>query len=156
MGLKLYNKPSEYKQEMILTGRMSWEELASLHNESDVFVQTSHGEAWSQPAQDALAYGKPIVVPSHTGYYEYGYDSELKIKCHEDICFGSLDTNFELYNSNCTWWNVDILDLQKKLRKVYNEIEHYTKPELRLNRQKSLEKFSYRNVGEQIRRLLER
>lgn len=155
VGLKLYNKSSDYKQEMLLTERMSPDELAKLHNEADVFVQTSHGEAWSQPGFDALAYGKPIIVPGHTGFLEYSYDADLRVKSHEDICFGAIDSNFELYNSNCTWYNVDILDLQRKMRRVYNEIAHYTKPELRLNRQKSVERFSYLSIGNEIRRMLE-
>lgn len=46
------------------------EDMATIYNAADVFVNTSTAEGWGMPIHEAMASGVPVVVPDFGGYIE--------------------------------------------------------------------------------------
>lgn len=139
----------------IITDFLSEEDLEKIHVESDVFVQTSHGEAWSLVAMAAIGYGKCPIVPGHTGYLDYVKVSNgFAIKSYETPCYETIDVQPNLYHGRQTWYDIDIMDLRRVMRMVYkNQLGCLT-----TRKSKSLgtlEHFSYQKVGNIIKRALD-
>lgn len=160
-GLKLYgHNLSPYKQEIIITGNMTDEDINCLHMSCDCFVQPSYGEAWSQPAFDAMGFCKRPIVTEGTGYDDYiDWEVGSFISSREEPVFGMMDTFPDLYTGYEDWLSVDIRDLQRLMRLEYdmgtkkiNNLLYQQTPEKVSN---ILGCFSYEVIGNQMKSLLE-
>lgn len=150
--VKFNLKLSSYPPLYVITDFLPESELEKLHTESDMFVQTSHGEAWSLPACDALGYGKCPIVPAHTGYLDYVTTGNGNlIKAYEVPCYGAIDTQQDLYHGRQTWYDIDIMHLRKVMRRVSTWYKMAIKKSKGLP---SLEQFSYQKVGNIIKKAL--
>lgn len=134
---------------MLITERLTDDELMGLHQACDVFVQPSCGEAWSIPAFDALGFGKTPIVTMDGGYREYVDDSVgwLTPGRREPV-FGEGEVHAELFTGRQTWMAPDLLALQQQMRQAYEDAELRTAKAARgLDRVKM---FSHANVGQQL------
>lgn len=119
-ALKLYANQSDYKKIHIITDRMTNSGLCSLHVSCDCFVQPSHGECWSLPAFDSMAFGKTPIVTDIGGYKEYVSDETgWLIKQRSEPVFGANDTFADQLSSLDSWAVVDLLDLRRCMREAY-------------------------------------
>lgn len=116
--LKLYNKETDYKMEVVIPQHLSDEDMINLHYSCDTYITCSRGESWSQPIVDAIAVGNQVVAPN------IGIVGE--ILPHEEIVesFG-VPTIGELQFPNYqngfdTWQQVNIEDFRNKMRRKYN------------------------------------
>ena len=118
---KLYHDVSMYKNEILITVRLTDEELLSLHDTCDCFVMPSRGESFCIPAFDAMAFGSYPIYVDQSGIGEYIYGNQgapvtsTKVPC---IC-DDRPTEY-LYTSRDTWEEVDILNLQYNMRMAFN------------------------------------
>lgn len=155
-GLKLYKNLNDYKKEVIITDRLSEEQLYSLHQTADVFVLPSRGEACGIPAVDGMAFGKTPIVTEFTGLSEYvpsrcGYH----VDSNSDHVFGTNhdDTFPFLFCGREQWENVDIRDLRSAMRQAYEDKQ--LRKEKATNCKQHLETLSYESVGQLIKETLE-
>ncbi|MGE0090590.1 MAG: glycosyltransferase [Bacteroidales bacterium] len=74
--IESYGKDEIEKNEIILKGRLSQEEIAYYLNASDVFVMSSIIEGWPTAMVEALACGKPIVSTNVSGASEMIFDNQ--------------------------------------------------------------------------------
>lgn len=158
-GLKLYgNNLNPYKREIIITDRLSENDIYALHQTCDCFISTSYGEAWNQPAFDAMAFGKTPIVTDCTGFRSFINDTNpvgevysgtgYLVKCRPEPVFGVLESSPELYSGRENWYSIDMLDLMKTMRLVYNN---------RIEAKNHLEnaaRFSYETIGQLIKQAL--
>lgn len=121
--LRIYKDLSEYKQDIIITERLSEEQLYSLHQYCDCFICPSHGEAWSIPSFEAMAFGNiPIctnfggpkdfidVRNNNTGYLIYGVETPC-------IC---QDAAFpEIFTAREHWICPSEKGIKQAMRKAY-------------------------------------
>lgn len=149
-GLKLYNDISGYKKEIIISDRISEEQISDLHNSCDAFCCTSYGEAWSIPAMESLAMGKPLIVTNYIGTSSFlNNDVAWLVESHKEPVFGMIDGTFnDLYVANENWRSIDIDGLRLAMREVFNNKELRDKKtenaiDFSLN-------FSYDKVGKKI------
>lgn len=155
-GLKLYKELSRYKKENIIVEQMPENMVGDLHYTGTCFVQTSYGEAWGYPAMDAMAFGKNVLLPSHTGFLEYNSSMD-RISSIEGPCFATLDTDPNYYSANEEWYEVNIKDLRRKMRKMY-ELWKSDRAEFDKNGELNrvvIEKFSLDRIGKLIKTCLE-
>lgn len=151
-GLKL----NRYKQEIIIDEHLKEEELYSIHQDADCFIQTSFGEAWSIPAFDAMGFGKTPLVPRCTGYLDYIPCEELLIPTQKEIVFGNNESDSDLYTGREMWYHIDLPELRKKMRFIYEEKRKTSREYLGIvsKCQEKVHDFSYNNIGEKIKRCL--
>lgn len=120
-ALKLHGgRPQAYKSEVIITERLSEEGVLRLHAAGDVFVQPSHGEAWSIPAFDAMAMGRAPIVTACTGYLDYVSDETgWLVDCRAEPAFGADDTFGDLFVGTESWASADVNHLRRCMREAY-------------------------------------
>ena len=71
LNLKLYPSLEQYREELIITNRLTDEEMHGLHVACDCFVMPSYGEAWCIPAFDAMGFGKTPICTDTGGMTDF-------------------------------------------------------------------------------------
>lgn len=150
-----YNK--ELRDNVILiTDRMDRRQLLALHNNCDVFVCPSKGEAFCRPLAEAIRIGKyPIavegtgscevidtgvggsIIPSHLEYVEPNPSNV------------SLDHECELEQ----WCEPSMVDIRQALRQTHSYLSNLSQSErhdLSTNLKNYASKFSIQSIGENI------
>lgn len=152
--LKLYPNTEYFKKEVIISDVVDDESLMKLHSTCDCFVLTSHGEAWSIPAFEAMAFGKTPIVPNWGGFREYvTNDTGWLVDCHEEQVFGITDSFGDLYTGKESWAAVSIGHLRKCMREAYaNQTLRGQKADLGIEH---AYEYSYHLVGSLIKKALE-
>jgi glycosyltransferase involved in cell wall biosynthesis len=115
-------KCNTYKKEIIICDYIPEEVLWSTMNQCHAFVMPSYGEAWCYPAMEAMALGIPVIYTDGIGIDEFNIDNScgFKVKSSEVPCYDSMDALPDLYTSKDTWLEINVLDLQQKMRELYN------------------------------------
>ena len=78
--LGIYLNPGMYKSELLITNRISEEEMCQLHTACDCFVMPSRGEAFCRPAVDALGFGNRVIA---TGDKQVGANEDATVTIFE-------------------------------------------------------------------------
>lgn len=153
-NMKLYKDPSLYKQELIITERLSDEDMMRLHATGDCFVSPSFGEAWGIPAFDAMAMGKTPIVTNWGGFTEYMNNARgWMVDFNLEPVIGMTNSFQDLYTSRENWASVDINHLRQCMRDAYESTE--LRKTLSQNGIRAAYDFSYEAVGKQMKELLE-
>jgi hypothetical protein len=142
-------KQSLYKKEIIVCDYIQEEAMLSIAKQCHAFVMPSRGEAWCYPAMEAMALGITPIYTSGIGIGEYALPnfSGLEVESHETSCFGAVDAIPDIYTCEDKWLEIDVLDLQDKMRLLYNTFlqdkESYA--QISKNCTDSVRKFNYSN-----------
>lgn len=133
-------------QVALVNQRLSEEEICAIHYHSDCFIQTSHGEAWSIPAFEAMCFGKTPIVPASSGYLEYmDEDCGWLIPVSESQVFGMHKNNIDLCRGDEIWWQVDVSKTRQFMREAYtNEDARIKKSEVGISKSFA---FSHAEIG---------
>lgn len=150
-GLKLR---STYKEETIVSDRLSNEGIMRLHAACDVMVMPSCGEAWSLGTFDAMALGKTPIAAPWAGIGSYlTEETGFPVSYHMVPVFGVGDSLDDLFTGNENWASIDVLDLRRKMRASFEQ------GSLRKDKAaKGIERaydFSYEAVGALMKGLLD-
>ena len=150
-NLKLYPNLLDYKQETIMTDMVSNDYIMRIHSTCDCFVAPSFGEAWCIPAFDAMCMGNTPIVNDCTGLREFVNDSNgwLVPNTPEPV-FGMIQGFSDLYVGNEDWWGIHIGALRRCMREAYAN-DREDKRMACFNRR---EEFSYGNIGQKMKELL--
>ena len=119
--MRLYNDMSCYNNEILITNRLSNEQINSVHNKCDCLIVPSRGEAYCLPAVEALYSDNKVICTSniHT-------ESMLKphcttVKSTEVPIFIDNPPAPHIYTGWETWHEISILDLQRKMRDSFKQ-----------------------------------
>lgn len=153
-GLKLHGgKPEKYKQETVISERLSDEGIMRLHASCDTFVCSSTGEAWSIPAYDAMAMGKTPIVTNCGGFPDYlSNDEGWLVNSHKEPCFGVTDSVKGLYLGDELWNQIDITHLRSCMREAF--LNNSLRQVKAINGLKRAYDFSYEQVGAKMKEAL--
>lgn len=159
--LRIHRKPESYLKDIIISDMLSSDDILALHNYCDCFVCPSHGEAWSIPSFDAMAFGNTPICSNFGGPKEFISESDWRTghlingvysccKC-SDAAFEDLFTGKEYWFQPCE------MQIRESMRKAY---ESWKKnPIIYTNRNRSTglkqaEKFSYDKIGKLMKELI--
>lgn len=152
-GLKLYPSVDMYPIEIGITAPMSNEEIMRLHATCNCFVMPSYAEAFCIPAMEAMAMGNPVIANDCGGMSDYlSNNCGSLIKNREQPIYNMLDTFNELGTGHETWSSIDIIELGKEMRRMY-ENPRICKEYGERGIDRSYD-FSYQNIGNKIKELL--
>jgi glycosyltransferase involved in cell wall biosynthesis len=153
---KKLNISSRYKKEILVTEKLSYQDLIGLHNSCDCLVMPSYGEAFCRPAAEALCLGKIPIVTDNTGMIDF-INSEngfvvQSSKTPVIVDKRTLSEDFDIYNAQEYWYKVQIYDLIDKMRAAYSLYKDNRKAfEAKRNVGLSqIEQFSYKNIGQKL------
>lgn len=157
-SLGRFKNISMYPKVALINQHLKDEHICSLHQTGDIFVSASRGEAICLPLIDATGFGNPCVVPKHSSFLDYSCpsDSDLFVESNDSIAFGVDNAPDGLYTCDETWGNVSLVDLSKKMRWAYRNIEELKSSDRVTLRKKYVNKmFSYENVGGILKEVLD-
>ena len=153
-SLRMYPNTEMYKKEAVINKDLSREGLLALHNTCDCFVSTSHGESWSRPAFEAMAFGNTPIVGNSMGNVDFitnSLDTGVLVGGSYDICSNSTPSFPDLQTGKEVWFSVSESEFRRWMRHYYNNREK-TNKSTGLERAKD---FSYKNIGNIIKEILE-
>jgi glycosyltransferase involved in cell wall biosynthesis len=155
-GLKLYQSQEDYHNEVIITQRLTDEQMMQLHAAGDCLVCPSRAEGWNIGCFEAMALGKTVISNDCGGMQDYIIDKKTGLLCKNRIepVFGVMDSFPELYTGREEWAEIDIDDLRKKMRRVLQDKK--LREKLGRNGVDKAAEFSYQVVGQHMRELLEK
>lgn len=134
---------------VVLTERLTNEQIYGLHQSANCFVCASYGESWCQPAFDALAFGNYLVYNTLPGLNNFSNKKSFFVSNVKDICIGADQFIPGLHGPHENWWSVSTTDLASKMIYAYNQRED-RRPDLQL-----IDEFSYDTIGLKMKSLLE-
>lgn len=153
---KSLNIKKQYQKELIITERLTDEDMVGLHNSCDCFVMPSHGESFCRPAAEALMLGKTPIVTDNTGMIDFvnnenGFVISSK-KSPVILNQRTLSDDFDIYNANEYWYEPNIYSLKEAMLKVFNMAK---KDKEAYNNKKKIgidssEQFKYETIGHKI------
>ena len=147
---RIYHLESLYKKEIIIDYHLTNEEIDELHNSCHCLVSSSYGESWCRPAFDAMGFGKNVIITSGTGANEYLKDIGFMVKSHRVPVFTIEPPIEDIYNGNEDWLDIDVIDLQSKMRYVFENYNSEELKKIRINGVLKAKKYSYKSVGNLI------
>ena len=154
--LRLHSEPELYKQLNIIVGRPTEEEICQLHQTCSCFVMPSSGESFCLPVMDAMGFGNPVICNSSSGLGTTIKTNDLfKVRSYEVPIIIDDPPLPELYNAYNMWYDISVLDLQKTMRRAFDQFK--SKDEWKIsqnNVKRTILNHSYNKIGEQIDKIL--
>jgi glycosyltransferase involved in cell wall biosynthesis len=148
--LRLYFKLDEYPDCITICHRLTDSDLLKLHNTCNCFVLPSSGEAFARPAFDALALGKTPIVNKNSGMATFVTPNNgFLVESRETPIYINDPPFMNFYTGAESWYEINIIDLQKKMRAAYN-LSNKTRNRMIENSKRTVKNFSYENIGKKI------
>lgn len=150
-NLQIYKDLRRYKSEIIITVRLSEDDIMSLHKTCDCFVNPSHGDAWNIPLWESMAMGNIAISTAVGGPKDYIDSSRngFLVSGSLEPVFGQRETVQEFGSSLESWFNVSISDLMKTMRRVYN-LSQDKKNKIKMEAKSSSAQYSYDIIGRKM------
>jgi glycosyltransferase involved in cell wall biosynthesis len=153
--LRLYKNIDSYIKEIVISENASDEQIYSLHQYGDCFLCPSHGEAWSIPSFEAMAFGNTPICSNFGGPKDFidknnvstgsCIDGVYSICQCEDAAFPDIFTGREYWFQPCE------KSVREKMRFYYENKDKKKNVVAGLTRAKE---FSYENIGNKIKEIL--
>lgn len=160
-SLRMHQDVSEYKKLVIISDRTSDEDICSIHQNMDCFLCPTHGEAWSIPSFDAMAFGNTPICSNFGGPKEFVDKSDWKTGHLVDGAFSVCkcsDAAFpDIFTGREYWFQPCEMGTRKQMRQYF---ESWKKnPVIYKNRNqaaglKRAEKYSYDNIGKLMKDII--
>ena len=134
----------------------------ALHQYCDCFVCPSHGEAWSIPTLEAMAFGNTPIASNFGGPCEFIDKGNWRTGTLINgvySCCKSNDAAFpDLFSSKEYWFQPCEKQIREQMRKYYESWQKDPMGYGQRNRVaglKQAEKFSYQNIGKILKEHLD-
>lgn len=141
----IYQDLSMFPKIILITSRMSDEEINRIHATGDCFVTSSKGEGFCFPAWDAKAHGNITITPNHTSFMDF--NPTYCVQSHYELAkFGQ-----SYYGSDKIWRTVNDVNLAEMMRVAYfnhmngKKINHYGE----------IDRMTRKRSGEQLVKIFE-
>lgn len=148
-GLKIRQN---YIEEIIITGTMPENDYLSVLSQVDCFVMPSRGEAGCIPSLEAMALGIPAIWTDGIGI---DHAIGMPVKSYDTPCFGAIETLQDLDTAEATWKEIDVIELAKSMRKMYENIIIKSNKENWYEKCKNqAKKYSQQEIGKKMLEVL--
>ena len=142
----------KYHEEIIITDRLTTEQLNGLHSMCDCFVMASYGEAFCRPIAEALCHNNYCILSSNLGINEDLDAGDFgAIDCYPQPVIlddPSYMGDMDIYNGNEIWYHPSVVSMRQHMRQAFE-----SRP--KIDGAKYMNKFSYQTVGNHLCQLLQ-
>ena len=154
-GLNLYSETTDYKREIIVTERLTADELDRLHASCDCYVQASHGEGWGIPLFDAMGFGKTPISTAYGAATDYlNFESGWLVPGDMEPVRGMAHVHPDLYTARQKWCSPDLSMLRQAMREAFEQ--PFTRSRKRAAGKRRAMEYSYKNIGLKLKAILEK
>lgn len=145
-GLKIRQN---YKKNLIIVGRLRRQDYNAILSQCHCFVMPSRGEGFCIPALEAMCLGIPSLHTSGIAIEEFAIGE--KVDSRSEPCFGGMESLPNLYTARSEWREIDIENLQIKMRSAYIA---GLSDETREKCKSKAAEYSHENIGKLFKELL--
>ena len=155
-GIKKYASIDDYKEDLIITDNLYEDDLYALHKSCDCLVMPSYGEAWSIPAFDAMGFGNTPICSNTGGMADYIQNAGILVEGRWEPVYGMTNTFEDLFTSDEDWYSIDVNQLRKSMRKVFEMYKAGDKEYVSMKSEgiKRAKEYSHENIGKLIKDIL--
>jgi len=147
--LRLYDI-NAYQRIVVISSRLSQEQMLGLYQQADCYVNPSMGESWCLPVVHSLGFNKPVVssLAGGPGDLMQFYDSHYKISCFQEPCEGH-NLGMAGYQTGCDTWSKPVVkSMSVQMRRAYKDRNYPVSSN-------NLEKFSNDQFAKNVGTILE-
>jgi glycosyltransferase involved in cell wall biosynthesis len=153
-SMRLYTDRTKFCKEVVVTEDILEDQIYSLHKTCDCFITISHGEAWSIPAFDAMAFGNTPICSNEGGPKDFIDASDTNTGSLIDGVYNVCncpDAAFpHIFTGREEWFCPSESQTKKAMRYYYENRDNID----RSAGLKQAEKFSYEKIGTKIKEYL--
>lgn len=150
-SMRLYTDRTKFCKEVVVTEDILEDQIYSLHKTCDCFITISHGEAWSIPAFDAMAFGNTPICSNEGGPKDFINASDINTGSLIDGVYNVCncpDAAFpHIFTGREEWFCPSESQTKKAMRHYYENRDSID----RSAGLKQAEKFSYEKIGTKIK-----
>ena len=158
--LRMYGDLRRYRKDVIIPNEVDNDALCAIHQQLDCFLCPSHGEAWSIPSFDAMAFGSTPICSKFGGPPQFISEDDRTGFCADGV-FSTCkcgDAAFpDMFTGREYWFTPCEMQIRKQMRKYF---EAYNQNPIDYGMQAKMaglaqaEKFSYEVVGQLMKDIL--
>ena len=159
--LRIYPSIEGYMKDVTILGDITDDQICALHRYGDCFMGPSHGEAWSLPAFDAMAFGNTPICSDFGGPAEFIDRQDLYTGALIDGTLTSCkcsDSAFpDMFTARECWFTPNEKHIRSMMRFYYEDWKKDPKRSKRLKQAAGLaraKQFDYLMIGRQMEVLL--
>ena len=152
--IRIYTDLTKYKKDILISDEVSSDQLLQLHRSCDCFICPSHGEAWSIPSFDAMAFGNTPICSNFGGPKEFidkfNWRTGTLVNGVYSTCKCSDSAFPDMFTGREYWFQPCEKQIRTQMRKYY---ESWKKDPISYQSRnqsagmKIAEKFSYSNIA---------
>ena len=158
--IRIYDDISEYRREIVISNEVTEEEMMSIHQYCDCFVCPTHGEAWSIPSLDAMAFGNTPICSNFGGPKEFITEEENTGKLIDgvfSVCRCSDSAFPDMFTGREYWFQPCEKQIREQMRAYYdrfkeNPVAYKVRP--RAAGMDNVKRFSHEKIGERMLEVL--
>ena len=117
--LRMYGDLRRYRKDVIIPNEVDNDALCAIHQQLDCFLCPSHGEAWSIPSFDAMAFGSTPICSKFGGPPQFISDDERTGFCADGV-FSTCkcgDAAFpDMFTGREYWFTPCEMQIRKQMR----------------------------------------
>lgn len=153
-SMRLYRERSLYKKEIVIAGYLSEENMHMLHKSCHCFVLPSHGEGFSIPAFEAMAYGNTPICSNDGGPVDFIDPNNKNTGCLINgvysSCINQTPAFPELNTAREEWFQPSEREIKKAMRYYFNNREEEkTQDGIKISKN-----FSHEAIGKKMLEVL--
>ena len=159
--LRMYPDVERYKKDITICDQLSETDIMRLHQHCDCFVCPSHGEGWSIPSFDAMAFGNTPICSKFGGPKTFIHPSNWRTGHLIDgvfSCCKCQDAAFpDIFTSREYWFQPCEMQIRQSMRKAYESWKNNPVVYKNRNRQaglKQAELFAYEQIANKMKEAL--
>jgi glycosyltransferase involved in cell wall biosynthesis len=159
-SLRLYGNIIQYKKDVVITQMIDDHQVNSLHQAGDCFLCPSHGEAWSIPSFDAMAFGNTPICSNFGGPRDFITPDARTGKLIDGVyqsCKSSDAAFPDIFTAKEHWITPCEMSIKSQLRQYFEEWKENPvsyKTKTRQAGLKRADEFSYEKVGNKMKETL--
>lgn len=155
-SLRMYPDLTYYKKDVVISNKVPENKIYALHKSCDCFISPSHGEAWSIPSFDAMAFGNTPICSNFGGPKEFINPLNIKtgalVNGIHTIC-NSQDSAFpHLFTGREYWFTPSEKEIREYMRHYYTKRDKLACKQAGINRARE---FTYQSFGKRVSDLLD-
>lgn len=145
-------KQTHYPKIYLLHKVLTEKEMVRFHMTGDVFVNSSSGEGWGRPVQEAMLLGKPVITTTNGGITDV-MPSSMYHAVPSNATPVTVSSEIPWYQNGMDWWELNEKSLRDSMRLQYSQGDKDNCS--KKAQQFVIDNFSFQTVGEQMKKRLE-
>lgn len=136
---------------LLVSELLSKTQMQALHSESDCYISLHRAEGFGMPIMEAMMAGNPVITTGYGGPSDFAKEYGLLVDYRmTPVC----NMPWPIYTGNMLWADPDIMSARKHMRYLY-EYQESAGLLGELGKRYASNKFSWDNIGQQMKQRLE-